>query len=80
MKTKLLLVATALSVAGFTGIAQAHEMDTDEDGLYSLTEIRTEYIDLTEAEYAALDTNKDEAIDADELAAAIADGRLPPME
>ena len=80
MKTKFLLVATALSIAGFSGVAQAHEMDTDEDGLYSLTELRTEYIDLTEAEYAALDTNKDGAVDADELAAAIADGRLPPMD
>ena len=48
MKTKFLLVATALSIAGFSGVAQAHEMDTDEDGLYSLTELRTEYIDLTD--------------------------------
>ena len=80
MNTKVLIAAVAIGAAGFTGAALAHEMDTDEDGLYSLTEMRTEYTDLTEADYAVLDTNKDEAVDADELAAAIADGRLPSME
>ena len=80
MTTKTLIAALAIGAAGFAGAALAHEMDTDQDGLYSLTEMRTEYADLTEAEYAALDTNQDEAVDAQELAAAIADGRLPSME
>ena len=80
MNTKLLLASLAIGAAGFAGAAMAHEMDTDEDGLYSLTEMRTEYADLTEADYAALDTNQDEAVDVEELAAAIADGRLPSME
>lgn len=60
--------------------ALAHDMDTDQDGLYSLAEMRTEYPDLSEAQYAELDTNKDEAVDPEELAAAIANGTLAPME
>jgi len=79
MKTTGLIAAAAVGAAGFAGAAFAHEMDTDQDGLYSLAEMRTEYADLSEADYAALDTNRDEAVDADELAAAIADGRLAPM-
>jgi len=79
MNAKLLIAAAAIGAAGFAGAALAHEMDTDQDGLYSLTEMRTEYADLTEAEYAALDTNKDEAVDAEELAAAIEAGILPAM-
>jgi hypothetical protein len=80
MKLKLLAGAVGIGAMAVTGAAMAHEMDTDQDGLYSLAEMRTEYTDLTEADYAALDTNQDEAVDADELAAAIADGRLPAME
>jgi len=64
---------------GFAGAALAHEMDTDQDGLYSLTEMLTEYADLTQEDYDALDTNKDAAVDADELAAAIESGVLPAM-
>ena len=80
MKTITLIAATGIAVSAFAGSVLAHEMDTDEDGLYSLKEMRTEYADLTEADYAALDTNQDEAIDAEELAAAIADGRLASMD
>ena len=80
MNTKILIAAAAIGAAGLAGAALAHEMDTDQDGLYSLTEMRTEYADLTEADYAALDTNQDEAVDAEELAAAIESGQLPSME
>jgi len=80
MKTLTLISAAGIAVSAFAGSVLAHEMDTDEDGLYSLSEMRTEYADLTEADYAALDTNQDEAIDAEELAAAIADGRLASMD
>ena len=80
MNSNVWIAAIAIGTAGLVGAVFAHAMDTDEDGLYALTEIRTEYPDLTEADYAALDTNKDEAVDADELAAAIADGRLPAIE
>jgi nucleoside phosphorylase len=74
------LAAAAIGAVAFANGAFAHEMDLDQDGLYSLAEMRTEYPDLTDAQYAALDTNRDEAVDADELAAAIANGTLAPME
>ncbi len=80
MKRLPLALAAAISVVAIASTAIAHEMDTDQDGLYSLKEMRTEYPDLTEAEYAALDTNQDEAVDADELAAAFANGALAPMD
>lgn len=78
MNTNILIAAIVIGVAGLVGtaslvgVALAHEMDTDGGGLYTLTEMRTEYADLTEADYAA--------VDADELAAASTHGRLPSME
>jgi len=80
MKLELLAGAVVIGMMALTGAAMAHEMDIDQDGLYTLAELRSEYPDLTEADYAALDTNQDEAVDAAELAAAIAEGRLAPME
>lgn len=77
---KPIALAAAIGAIVFANGAFAHEMDTDEDGLYSLTEMRTEYADLTEEQYAELDTNKDEAVDAEELAAAIENGILPSMD
>jgi hypothetical protein len=75
-----LFTGAAIGVFAVATTAFAHEMDTDQDGLYSLKEMRTEYADLTEEQYAELDTNKDEAVDAEELAAAIENGTLPSME
>ena len=80
MKRRVLTLAAAVGAVAIASTALAHEMDTDQDGLYSLTEMRTEYPDLTEADYAALDTNQDEAVDGDELAAAIENGILAPMD
>jgi len=80
MNRTTVFTGAAIGLFAVTTAAFAHEMDTDQDGLYSLTEMRTEYADLTEAQYAELDTNKDEAVDADELAAAIANGTLAAMD
>jgi len=80
MTPKLMIAAASIGLVTFAGAATAHEMDTDQDGLYSLAEMRTEYADLTEARYDARDANKDGAIDAAELAAAIRSGKLPEME
>ena len=77
--TRILTLATA-GLLVVSGTAYAHEMDTDQDGLYSLTEMLTEYADLTDAQYDVLDTNEDGAIDAEEFAAAIDSGALPAME
>jgi len=80
MNTKTLIAALAVGAVGFAGAAVAHEMDTDEDGFYSLIEIQSDFPDLTEAEYATLDTNQDGQVDADEVAAARIDGPLKKAE
>ncbi len=80
MKITAFVATAAIATLGFGTAAIAHEMDEDQDGLYSLAELQTEYPDLTEADYAALDLNGDEAVDRDELEAAWADGRLAPMD
>jgi hypothetical protein len=80
MKITGFVAAAVAGALAFGTAALAHEMDADQDGLYSLAELRTEYPNLTKAEYAALDTNADEAVDAKELQAAWADGRLKPMD
>lgn len=80
MNTIRIFAAASAGLLLISGAAFAHEMDTDQDGLYSLTEMRTEYADLTQEQYDALDTNKDGAVDADELKAAIESGALPAME
>ncbi|MFV2034585.1 MAG: EF-hand domain-containing protein [Halocynthiibacter sp.] len=80
MKATVLISAAAIGAAAFAGTAMAHEMDADGDGVYSLAELRAEYSDLTDAAYADLDTNHDQVVDADELSAAWADGRLKPLE
>ena len=79
MNIKLALAAASVGLMAY-GPAYAHEMDTDQDGLYSMAEMPTEYADLTEEQYDALDTNNDGAVDAEELAAAINSGVLPAME
>lgn len=79
MNIKLALAAAAAGIVA-SGAAYAYEMDTDQDGLYSMDEMLTEYADLTDAQYDVLDTNEDGAIDAEEFAAAIDSGALPAME
>lgn len=80
MNTIRILAAASAGLLLISGAAFAHEMDTDQDGLYSLPEMLTEYADLTQEQYDALDTNTDGAVDAEELAAAIESGVLPAME
>ena len=77
--TRIIGFASA-GLLAIAGAAFAHEMDTDQDGLYSLSEMQTEYADLTQQDYDALDTSKDGAVDAEELTAAIENGTLPSME
>ncbi len=80
MNTIRILAAASAGLVLISGAAFAHEMDTDQDGLYSLTEMRTEYADLTQEQYDALDTNRDGALDAAEFQVAIDSGQLPEMD
>ncbi len=80
MKTKRLMTAVAVGLMAYAGAALAHELDTDQDGLYSLAELQAEYPDLTQATYDGIDINKDGAVDATELGDAVSKGVLPAAE
>ena len=73
-------IGATLGAAVIATTAMAHEMDTDQDGLYSLPELQVEYTDLTQEQYTAIDSNSDGAVDADELAAAVENGTLPALD
>lgn len=74
---KLLNLATILAVFGLTAAyAQTTVEDADGDGSYSMEELMVVYPDLTEEVYAEVDTNDDEMVDAEELAAAEEAGLL----
>lgn len=79
MNIKLALAAGSIALVAY-GTAFAHEMDTDADGNYTIEEIRSDFPDLTEDDYASLDTNGDGLVDADEIEAARVDGPLKPAE
>ncbi|MEL6522619.1 MAG: EF-hand domain-containing protein [Pseudomonadota bacterium] len=69
-------ILTASLVTAFAAGAVT-EMDTDGDGLFSLTELQVAYPDLTAETYASLDANADGMLDADEVVAAQEAGVLP---
>lgn len=74
---KFLNIATLVGVvAASTAIAQTMVEDSDGDGLYSMDELMVVYPDMTEDTFAAVDTNGDGSVDADELAAAQEAGTL----
>ena len=74
---KLFNIATlAALVAASAAVAQTMVEDTDGDGVYSMEELMVVYPDLTEDGFAAVDTNADGAVDAEELAAAQETGLL----
>jgi hypothetical protein len=73
--TRFAIAFSTLALLG--GAAFAQELvDTDGNGTYSLEELQAVYTDLSAEAYAALDTNTDGAIDADELQAAKDAGTL----
>ena len=80
MKTTPILALAAAGLLAATGAAFAHEMDGDGDGNYTLEEIRSDFPDLTEEQYATLDLNGDGIVDADEIEAARVDGPLKRSE
>lgn len=80
MKNIVLIAAAAIGSIAIANHAVAHELDIDQDGLYSLVEIQAEYPNMTQAEYDVLDSNDDAAVDPDEFAAAVANGTLTPTD
>lgn len=52
------------------------DVDTDGDGLVSLTEMSVKYPDLTEETFAQIDTSGDRFVDESELTAALEAGTI----
>lgn len=74
MKRLLLGVTTALVM---TAPAWAQtDLDADADGLVTFEEVMAVYPDITAEDFAAMDTDGDGVLNADEIAAAQAAGLL----
>jgi hypothetical protein len=73
MDAKLLIAAAVIGVFGISGAALAREIDVDQDGKYTIGEIRSEALDLVEADYARMDINQDGKVDVYERAGARVD-------
>lgn len=73
-----LAITLALGLMPASGVLAAtlSELDADANGALSLTELQAGYPTLTEAGFAALDSNADGAVDEAELTAATAAGTL----
>ena len=67
-------VLTALAVPSF---AQDAEIDINGDGMYSYPELQAVMPEMTEDDFAVLDTSGDGLLDADEIAVATEAGLLP---
>ena len=67
-------VLTALAVPSF---AQDAEIDINGDGMYSYPELQAVMPEMTEDDFATLDTSGDGLLDADEIAVATEAGLLP---
>lgn len=78
MKNIALTVAALLGLTAIPAIAQDLPAiaDTDSNGVWSLTELKTAYPDLTEEVFLTLDTNKDGGVDTAELTTAVAAGTV----
>ncbi len=81
---RIALLAVAGFVAAGSAFAMAHadvlaDLDTDGDGAVSQEELTVLLPDLTDEDFAAIDTSADGSVDLDELGAAI-DAGLVTME
>ncbi len=74
MKTQILTFAAI--VAATASFAQMADLDQDGDGMASYDEIVALYPDVTEEQFAAMDTNGDGTLDEAEMTAATEAGQL----
>ena len=65
---------TALVVPAF---AQDAAIDINGDGMYSLPELQAVMPEMSEDDFAGLDTSGDGVLDADEIAVGVTAGVLP---
>ena len=77
MKSLGFTIFTTAAIIFAQANAQTVLTDADGNGVYTLQELVDAYPDLTEEAFKAADRNADDALDAAELAAAIAAGQIP---
>lgn len=74
MRPLILTLAAVLTAS--SAMAQMPDVDTDEDGMASYDEVIAVYPDVTEDQFAEMDTNGDGSLDEAEMTAAIEAGTL----
>lgn len=79
MKHVTLVAALTTSIA-LSANAMTAEIDTDGDGMASLTELQMSYPDLTEEVFLEMDTDGDGLINDEEMAIAVKLGNLADPE
>lgn len=79
VKNVTLVAALATSIA-LSANAMTAEIDTDGDGMASLTELQVSYPELTEEVFLEMDTDGDGLINDEEMAIAVELGNLADPE
>ena len=72
--TAVALVAVGLPTFALADMA---DIDTNEDGLLSVTEVQAVYPDITAETYSKMDLNADGGLDETEVEAATEAGMMP---
>lgn len=74
---KLYVMIAAAAMAASPLFAQSADIDLNGDGMYSYPELMAVMPELTEEDFAELDTSGDGLLDAEEIAAGVSAGILP---
>ena len=77
MTTRLLAATAAATLIAASGAFGMDTLDANGDGLVTFDELLAAVPTATEESFVAIDKNGDGALDAEEYAAAEADGLLP---
>ncbi|WP_333713689.1 hypothetical protein [Yoonia sp.] len=75
--SKLYVMIAAAAMAASPLFAQSADIDLNGDGMYSYPELMAVMPELTEEDFAELDTSGDGLLDAEEIAAGVSAGILP---
>lgn len=77
---KVAFVAILATFIAFSAVGMTTDIDTDGDGMASLTELQVSHPDLTEALFQEIDADGDGLINDEEMAIAIELGNLADPE
>lgn len=75
--SRVSVVALLASFLSLPAAALPVGLDTDGDGLASLTELQTKYPDITSESFAEIDTDADGFVNDEEMVAAVEAKLLP---